>query len=40
MVDMEKLRSVVWNGIPETIPSQRAEAWKILLEYQSINKES
>ena len=36
---MEQLRNATWNGIPENIPSQRFEAWKLLLEYTPIDKE-
>ena len=36
---MEQLRNATWNGIPENIPSQRCEAWKLLLEYTPIDKE-
>lgn len=33
------MRNATWNGIPENIPSQRCDAWKLLLDYMPIDKE-
>jgi len=32
-IDMEKLRKIAWNGIPQ---KKRAETWKVLLGYQPV----
>jgi hypothetical protein len=36
-IDLEKLRSATWNGIPETIPKMRCQSWKLLLDYTPID---
>ena len=38
-VELEQLKNVTWNGIPENLPSQRCESWKLLLDYMPIDKE-
>lgn len=36
-VELDKLRNITWNGIPETFPQYRCEAWKLLLDYIPID---
>ena len=38
-VELDKLRNIAWNGIPDTFPSYRCETWKLLLDYIPIDKE-
>lgn len=37
-IDLEKLKKETWTGIPQTIPKQRADAWKLLLDYMPIDQ--
>lgn len=32
-MDLERLRSLSWNGIPSSTPHYRCEIWKLLLDY-------
>ena len=36
-IDIEQLRAACWNGIPPTVPAQRCDCWKILLDYMPID---
>jgi hypothetical protein len=36
-IDIEQLRAACWNGIPQTVPDQRCDCWKILLDYMPID---
>ena len=38
-IDLDVLRGTTWNGIPETMPGQRSQAWKLLLDYIPIDSE-
>ena len=32
-IDLDQLKNLAWTGIPQNVPSQRAEAWRLLLDY-------
>ena len=34
VVDLEKLKALAWNGIPQTNAKFRTESWRLLLDYQ------
>lgn len=38
-VELDKLRNIAWNGIPETFPEYRCDTWKLLLDYMPIDQE-
>jgi hypothetical protein len=38
-IDLEKLRSLSWNGIPSTTPHYRCLVWKLLLDYLPVDTE-
>jgi hypothetical protein len=33
IIDLEKLRSLAWNGVPSNCALFRCETWKLLLDY-------
>lgn len=34
IIDLDKLKTLSWNGIPSTDAHLRCEAWRLLLDYQ------
>ena len=38
-IDLQKLKNLTWNGIPQNVPSQRCHCWKLLLDYLPIDKD-
>lgn len=39
MIDLEKLRALGWNGIPQMPASFRCTCWKLLLDYMPVDME-
>ena len=38
-IELDQLRNVTWNGVPQTIPSHRCDVWRLLHDYMPIDKE-
>lgn len=38
-IDLEKLKSEAWNGIPNAKPIYRSEVWRLLLDYAPLDRD-
>lgn len=38
-IDLERLRTLAWNGVPSTAPYYRCTIWKLLLDYLPTDQE-
>jgi hypothetical protein len=34
VIDLEKLKSLAWNGVPQVNAKYRTETWRLMLDYQ------